>query len=444
MAGFAAIALGLSDAMEREHREQHEAEIQTKKTLIDAYFKLMEKPSLGEQSRIEAFRSGMYIAQLPSGKMPTGVHKDITHVFQPPKPSAEAQAPQQVPLPPGMMGGGEEVPTAPGMLRANELPPPPPAISAPPQTMSFTPPAPPSYGGTVERGWGFIPPEEISAMQRQAAVEKAEALLPIQARHAKEAITAQAEGKLEIAKRLRAQFPNISEEDSLIMAGLKEPRPEPQPPSLQHVFGTYDGKPVVAAWNPQKGALTVNGIPIDPTKFVQGTPGSKDFIDRVQEAKTRQKQGKATEEDLVVIGMWDEQHRPPQAPPPIYVAGLGLVDRTGKLVARIDVPTSTTRTMVEKAPKVLGFIDRLMPQISAQAQQLGPGTGRWNTLWTTDVGVSNPGFHKLKVNTSLLSTLLMQMHVGARGTEYILQSFKEMIDAGKQSPDNLLAGKSVV
>ena len=56
--------------------------------------------------------------------------------------------------------------------------------------------------------------------------------------------------------------------------------------------------------------------------------------------------------------------------------------------------------------------------------------GRWRDLWAGKIGAKDPAFMRLKVDTGLLMTLLMRMHVGARGGEYILGHFKEMIDAG--------------
>ena len=103
--------------------------------------------------------------------------------------------------------------------------------------------------------------------------------------------------------------------------------------------------------------------------------------------------------------------------------------------------TGTTRTMVETAPKVLDLVNRLRGQIQQlqQTGQLGPGMGRWNDFWSGKIGSPNPEFRAMKTNADLLSTLLMRMHVGARGGEQIMEHFDKMIDAGKQSPENMLA-----
>jgi hypothetical protein len=101
--------------------------------------------------------------------------------------------------------------------------------------------------------------------------------------------------------------------------------------------------------------------------------------------------------------------------------------------------TSSTRTMVEFAPKVNNFIDRIEPQIDGLQNELGPVAGRWNEFWTGKVGTSNPEYMKLRTNVDLLTTALMKMHVGARGSDMIMQHFKDLIAQGKQSPDNMKA-----
>ena len=70
-------------------------------------------------------------------------------------------------------------------------------------------------------------------------------------------------------------------------------------------------------------------------------------------------------------------------------------------------------------------------------KNLGPLAGRWRDLWSGKVGASDPAFRALKTDIGLLETRLMKMHVGARGGEYIMQHFKEMLNAAKDSPENM-------
>jgi hypothetical protein len=101
--------------------------------------------------------------------------------------------------------------------------------------------------------------------------------------------------------------------------------------------------------------------------------------------------------------------------------------------------TERTKTMVQLAPRVTALAERVRKDIEGQVSQLGPSKGRWNEFWTKKVGAPNPEFKKLQTDVGLLSTLLANMHVGARGGNEIIKRFEGMIESGKESPENLLA-----
>lgn len=106
--------------------------------------------------------------------------------------------------------------------------------------------------------------------------------------------------------------------------------------------------------------------------------------------------------------------------------------------------TSSTRTMIEASPKVLQLADRVDGLIDSNYKQLGPAQGRWAEFMAGKVGSPNPQFTKLRTDVGLLTTLLMRMHVGARGGEYVMKHFQDMIDSGRQSPENLHAAISEI
>lgn len=116
-------------------------------------------------------------------------------------------------------------------------------------------------------------------------------------------------------------------------------------------------------------------------------------------------------------------------------------DAQGNPILGKGAVTSTTRTMVETAPKVLDLVDRVKAQINdlEKSGDLGPGMSRWNEFWSGKVGEDNPRFRAMMTNTTLLSTLLMRMHMGARGSTQIMQHFDQMIGAGHQSAANMKA-----
>lgn len=101
--------------------------------------------------------------------------------------------------------------------------------------------------------------------------------------------------------------------------------------------------------------------------------------------------------------------------------------------------TNSTRTMVEAAPKVRNFVTRINQLIDEQKKSLGPASSRWSEYMAGKIGAPNPEFTKLRTDVGLLQTLLMRMHVGSRGGEYIMKHFQDLIDSGKQSPENLKA-----
>jgi hypothetical protein len=106
--------------------------------------------------------------------------------------------------------------------------------------------------------------------------------------------------------------------------------------------------------------------------------------------------------------------------------------------------TTTTRTMIEAAPKVRWFVDQIKAQIPSVKAQLGPAAGRWSEFWAGKLGATRPEYVKLRANIGLLQTLLMRMHVGARGGVEIMTHFKDLFDQGKFSAENMDAALDAV
>ncbi len=104
-----------------------------------------------------------------------------------------------------------------------------------------------------------------------------------------------------------------------------------------------------------------------------------------------------------------------------------------------NVPTAATRTMVEAAPKVVTFVDRINQLINENEQSLGPLKGRWSEFTAGRIGLKDKGYTKLRTDIGLLQTALMRMHVGARGGSEMMEHFRSLIDQSSQDPDNLRA-----
>ena len=73
---------------------------------------------------------------------------------------------------------------------------------------------------------------------------------------------------------------------------------------------------------------------------------------------------------------------------------------------------------------------------------LGVVGSRWNDFLAGKVGEGDPDFQSLRTNMGLLSTKLMQAHVGSRGSAQMLEHFKELADYRITDAKTLLSALS--
>jgi hypothetical protein len=106
--------------------------------------------------------------------------------------------------------------------------------------------------------------------------------------------------------------------------------------------------------------------------------------------------------------------------------------------------SNSTKTMVEAAPNVVMFVDKVNKELDDAASGLGPAASRWREFTAGKIGLEDTAFTQIRTNVGLLTTLLMRMHVGARGGEYIMKHFQDLVDSSKQSPANLKAALSEI
>lgn len=102
-----------------------------------------------------------------------------------------------------------------------------------------------------------------------------------------------------------------------------------------------------------------------------------------------------------------------------------------------ELPTNDIRVMQQSVPSVKQLIKQSKDAL--EKTLTGPLAGRWKKAWSSKIGASDPNFRTLQTDINLLQTRLMKMHVGARGGEYIMKHFEEILTAGKDTPDNLKA-----
>lgn len=99
--------------------------------------------------------------------------------------------------------------------------------------------------------------------------------------------------------------------------------------------------------------------------------------------------------------------------------------------------TSSTRTMHEAASSVLPLLDDLEAHLDRV--KTGPVQSRYQTFAKEKVGAENPEWAGYLANADLASTLMMRMHVGARGSDAMLKHFSNMLDVRKQPEANVRA-----
>ena len=102
-----------------------------------------------------------------------------------------------------------------------------------------------------------------------------------------------------------------------------------------------------------------------------------------------------------------------------------------------DQPAANIKMMKQSAPHVLDLVNASDAVINKVSNDMGPIKGRFNEFMTGKIGTTNQDWISLRTNIKLLETRLMQMHVGARGGEYILKHFQDIFSYGYQSPENM-------
>ena len=102
-----------------------------------------------------------------------------------------------------------------------------------------------------------------------------------------------------------------------------------------------------------------------------------------------------------------------------------------------EAPTNDIKNMQQSVPGVLALIKQVRDNLDKVSS--GPVASRYNEFMAGKIGAPNEDYTKLRTATNLLYTKLMKMHVGSRGSEYMMGHFKDLLDSGKQSPENLKA-----
>lgn len=88
-------------------------------------------------------------------------------------------------------------------------------------------------------------------------------------------------------------------------------------------------------------------------------------------------------------------------------------------------------------PQDMGIM-QLVNKLDGEGK-LGPLAGRWNDFMAGKFGAGDKEYAALRAKMGLSTTLLMQAHVGSRGSAQMLEHFEDLANAGKMDGDTLKA-----
>lgn len=109
-----------------------------------------------------------------------------------------------------------------------------------------------------------------------------------------------------------------------------------------------------------------------------------------------------------------------------------------KKAETLSIPTGQTRTMAETAPDVIDAINTVRADL--KNVKTGPLSSRIQSAGV-GLGFPNAAFQRYQTDVGLLRGLFIKMHAGARGggNQALINQYKQMLDAGKASPQNMAA-----
>jgi hypothetical protein len=85
-----------------------------------------------------------------------------------------------------------------------------------------------------------------------------------------------------------------------------------------------------------------------------------------------------------------------------------------------------------------GLLTNTLKDIAAfKPEELTAIGNRWNEFEAGTLGSGDPRYVALRTDAKLLSTAMMQAHVGSKGSEGMMEHFANLADAGKMSGDVL-------
>lgn len=102
-------------------------------------------------------------------------------------------------------------------------------------------------------------------------------------------------------------------------------------------------------------------------------------------------------------------------------------------------PTTQMRNVGAQAQVAVDGIPGVVDEITRMKDSLGPIVGRWNDFIQGKVGTENPEFAGLRADLLMLSSAVALAHARGRLPENLREEFDQMINAPKQTADNIIS-----
>jgi hypothetical protein len=112
--------------------------------------------------------------------------------------------------------------------------------------------------------------------------------------------------------------------------------------------------------------------------------------------------------------------------------------QTSQQAGTANTPTMQMRTAGARAQLAAQEVPGVIQEITALKDQLGPIAGRWSEFMQGKVGAPNPEIAGLRSDLIFLSSAVALAHAVGRLPENLREEFDQMINAPKQSPENLI------
>ena len=199
--------------------------------------------------------------------------------------------------------------------------------------------------------------------------------------------------------------------------------------------GTIENTKTKAALKPMTLSDAMS-VAADPNE----TPERKQQAQNVITEKKAFDQAEATWKSQLAAAKANTNMLTGSMPDGTQVAGtqdeLAKAGATG--VTKLPAADSSKVSVARQLISPNGLLTNTLKDVAAfKPEELTAIGNRWNEFEAGTLGLGDPRYVALRTDAKLLSTALMQAHVGSKGSEGMMEHFANLADAGKMSGDTL-------